>query len=248
MVTLTVVKSLYGRSGNRCAFQNCDLPLVEESDVVTGEICHIHARSVGGPRYAPDQTDKERDAAANLILLCARHHKIVDGDPAKFTAASLYAMKSEHELRGTLDIVPEDARRAKLLLQKLTINVRGDLSASIHTQNVTINSARSTKAKPVPTGDVVGGSSCHRTYLKYLIERYQEFARAQRDREFNYAVIYLSIRRKFKAEWDWIPLSRFGEVTHFMQVKIDGTILGRQRKKQGKSSYEDFDSYQFAHR
>jgi hypothetical protein len=96
--------------------------------------------------------------------------------------------------------------------------------------------------------DVVGGSSPHRAYLKYLIDRYQDFAKAQKDREFNFSRVYVSIKREFKSDWDRIPLSRFQDAVHFMQAKIDHTIVGRQQKKQGKPSYEGFDSYLANHR
>jgi hypothetical protein len=165
----------------------------------------------------------------------------------EYTPERLFAMKKEREML-SIEVTPEIARRAELLYQKQIINVQGDLSASIHAQIVTIKGARRTKIKPVPTSDVVGGSSSHRTYLKYLIDRYQEFAKAQRDREFRFAVVYQSIRRKFKADWDWIPLSRFQEVVKFIQTKIDGTIIGRQHKNQGKLSYEDYERYLLTHR
>jgi hypothetical protein len=47
--SLVTVKRLFARSQNRCAFTGCDFPIVEESDTVTGIICHINARSPGGP-------------------------------------------------------------------------------------------------------------------------------------------------------------------------------------------------------
>jgi hypothetical protein len=53
-------------------------------NTVTAEICHIKAQSAGGPRYDPDQTDKERHGFDNLLLLCGDHHKVVDADPATY--------------------------------------------------------------------------------------------------------------------------------------------------------------------
>ena len=243
------VRGLFARSGNRCAFTDCYALLVEKNDVITGEVCHIKARSKGGPRYDPSQTDAERNAAANLILLCARDHKVVDDLPATYTVDLLLAMKKERELRGDIEITPEITRRAELLRQKLVIHVQGDLSVStIHAQNVTIKSAGRTKSKTVLPGDVIGANSAQRSYLKYLIDRYQEFAKGQKDREFRFQVVYQSIKREFKAGWEWIPLLRFQEVVRFMQAKIDRTLIGRQRKKQGMASYEDFDSYSVKHR
>ena len=45
--TSKTMKSLFARSGNRCAFPDCYAPLVEENDIVTGEVCHIKARNAG---------------------------------------------------------------------------------------------------------------------------------------------------------------------------------------------------------
>ena len=87
--TSKTIKSLFARSGNRCAFPDCYVPLVEENDIVTGEVCHIKARNARGPRYDPSQTDAERNDSANLILLCARHHKIVDDTPAAYSVQIL---------------------------------------------------------------------------------------------------------------------------------------------------------------
>jgi len=247
--TSKTMKSLFARSGNRCAFPDCYVPLVEENDIVTGEVCHIKARNAGGPRYDPTQTDRDRNGSANLILLCARHHKIVDDTPASYSAPVLCAMKKERESVGEITITPAIARRAELLRQSLIIKVEGDLSVSaIHTQNLTIKSAGRVKLKTTFPADVIGGSSSHRAYLKYLIDRYRDFAKAQKDREFNFSVVYVSIKREFKSDWDRIPLSRFQDAVHFMQAKIDHTIVGRQQKKQGKPSYEGFDSYLANHR
>ena len=179
--TSKTMKSLFARSGNRCAFPDCYVPLVEENDIVTGEVCHIKARNARGPRHDPSQTDEERNDSANLILLCARHHKIVDDDPVACSAPVLCAMKKERESVGEITITPAIARRAELLRQSLIIKVEGDLSVSaIHTQNLTIKSAGRVKLKTTFPADVIGGSSSHRAYLKYLIERYQDFAKAQK--------------------------------------------------------------------
>lgn len=246
--TSKTINGLFARSGNRCAYTGCLVPLVEESDVVTGEICHIKARSAGGPRYDPTQTDRERNDPANLILLCSRHHKIVDDTPAIHSVQILFAIKRERELIGDITITGSIARQAELLRQKLIINVQGDFSVSaIHAQNVTIKSVGRSKPKIAFPTDVVGGSSPHRAYLKYLIEKYQQFAKAQKDREFKFPVVYQSIKREFKADWNRIPLSRFQDAVRFMQSKVDHTIVGRGRKRQGDSSYEDFESYRKDH-
>ncbi len=75
------VKRLFALSGNICAYPGCEVPIVERNGVVTGEICHIKARKPGGPRFDAIQSEKDRHEFGNLILLCGRHHKIVDAHP-----------------------------------------------------------------------------------------------------------------------------------------------------------------------
>lgn len=248
MATLRTVKALFARSGNRCAFPGCSTPLVLESDTVAGEVCHIKAQKAGGPRYDPHQTERQRSDAANLILLCANHHKQVDSDPVAYPAERLYAMKRESELPITPEITAGLEYRARLFCQNYIVHAKGDVNvSSIHAQNVTIQMEKNRRATITPPDHVIAASACHRNYLKYLIDRYQEFARAQPNREFRYAVVYESIKREFKATWDWIPLSRFVEVISFMQDRIDNTWLGRQKKKQGIARYDDFDSFRLTH-
>lgn len=248
--TSGTARILFARSGNRCAFPECFAPLVEDNDIITGEICHIRARNPGGPRYDERQTEEERNSSENLLLLCSRHHKIIDSDVSAYSVELLEAIKKERESRGDVAVTPEIARRADLLLQDFVVHVQGDFVVSeIHAQTVTFQSkTKWAKPKTFPPADAVGGSSAHRAYLKYLIDRYNEFARSQRGREFSHAVVYRSINRQFKTDWEWIPLARFVEVVSFVQAKIDSTIIGRQRKSQRKASYEDFHSYVCNHR
>ena len=66
--SVATIKRLFAVTGNKCAFPRCPLALVDEaSGKVTGRICHIKARQVGGPRFDRDQSDDERNAFENLI-------------------------------------------------------------------------------------------------------------------------------------------------------------------------------------
>lgn len=96
------VKRLYAVSGNRCAFTSCDQLLCEpgtadEPGVVTGEMAHIVAASRQGPRGRASLGQDARNTAENLILLCERHHKIVDGRPHTYTVDVLREIKRRHE-------------------------------------------------------------------------------------------------------------------------------------------------------
>lgn len=105
------LKRLFALSGNECAFPGCTAPVIDtEHGVLTGQICHIKARSPGGPRYDPDQTEEERNGYANLLVMCAAHNKIID-DPTtqdQFTVEMLLAFKSAHEERSRNSTVKED--------------------------------------------------------------------------------------------------------------------------------------------
>jgi len=97
------VKRLFAVSGNKCAFPECDRPLVDPSTgSIIGEICHIRGEKPGAKRYDPSQTNKERHGFDNLILLCALHHKIIDDDEQAYTVERLREMKASH--RGTTPV------------------------------------------------------------------------------------------------------------------------------------------------
>jgi hypothetical protein len=104
-------KQLWGRAGNRCAFPDCREELNEASanlagGIVIGEEAHIVAREDDGPRGDSVLTVDQRDDYANLVLLCRRHHKIVDSDVAAHSVQSLLTLKDDHErwVRATLDL------------------------------------------------------------------------------------------------------------------------------------------------
>ncbi len=92
-------KLLWGRSASRCAI--CREELIEPStagdrESVVGEEAHIVARSPGGPRG--NHVDEHRaDGYENLILLCPRHHKMVDDQPIAYGVEVLRSIKSLHE-------------------------------------------------------------------------------------------------------------------------------------------------------
>jgi hypothetical protein len=90
------IKRLFAVSSNRCAFPSCSEPLVEGQTVV-GEVCHIKSARKGHPRHDPDQTEEERNGFDNLILLCRKHHKIIDTEVVGYPPALLTEMKKAHE-------------------------------------------------------------------------------------------------------------------------------------------------------
>ncbi|ONK11201.1 ABC-three component system protein [Streptomyces sp. MP131-18] len=91
------------RSGDRCAYPNCGIPLsidaraAEDQHKAVGKVAHICAASNGGPRFDAQMTTAQRGSADNLIYLCGPHHDIVDTQLAYHTVTFLRDAKEKHE-------------------------------------------------------------------------------------------------------------------------------------------------------
>jgi hypothetical protein len=131
-----VVRQLFARSGNRCAFPRCGTEIVQGGTTI-GQVCHIKSPKPGGPRFDPKQSAAERHGYDNLILLCANHHKVVDDDEEAYTVDRLIKMRSDHERRTTGTLGDELVERAARLLIDQSVasqNQSGGIMA--HTINV----------------------------------------------------------------------------------------------------------------
>ena len=91
------LRLLYAHSGNCCAYEGCHNPIFEDDGTLTGECCHIESYSPEGPRYNIQQSNEERNGYDNLMLMCARHHKIIDNHPEQYSVEKLKHMKATHE-------------------------------------------------------------------------------------------------------------------------------------------------------
>lgn len=96
-VDAKTLRFLFGKSGNKCAFPDCCEPIFEDDGTLTGECCHIEVFSRGGARYNPETAIEDKNAEGNLILLCSRHHKIIDSHPQEYTTVRLKEIKQQHE-------------------------------------------------------------------------------------------------------------------------------------------------------
>ncbi len=93
---------LWTRSGSRCAFADCRCELYEETtdndpDVLLGETAHIVGQGDDGPRHDKPIPGGEIDGYDNLILLCTKHHTIVDRQLQKYSVDKLVQIKTDHE-------------------------------------------------------------------------------------------------------------------------------------------------------
>jgi hypothetical protein len=92
------LRELFLKSGNLCAFPNCTDFMIDADGVFVGEVCHIEAAEEGGERFNPDQTNEERRAFENLMLMCHKHH-VRTNDINQFPVEKLRQIKAEHEAK-----------------------------------------------------------------------------------------------------------------------------------------------------
>jgi hypothetical protein len=103
------VRHLFAHSGNVCAFDGCDHPLIDEHSNFVAELCHIEAVDVGGERFNAAMSNEERRYRENLILLCHRHH-VETNNVDCYPVARMREIKAAHEAKfaaGTLPVSEE---------------------------------------------------------------------------------------------------------------------------------------------
>ena len=93
---------LANKAGGICSFPDCHEELIADATdtddfVVLGEIAHIVAQKKDGPRGKSPYPRDKIDSYDNLLLLCEKHHKLIDGQPQTYTVEKIRQMKEEHE-------------------------------------------------------------------------------------------------------------------------------------------------------
>lgn len=122
------VKLLWALSAARCAFPGCREPCVvaPESEVdkhaIIGDIAHIYPHSKEGPRGI-DILDisLDRDSYFNWVLLCTKHHRIVDQQPSTYRAEWLFRAKIDLEQWVESKLVDTKQAMAKPNLPSATV-------------------------------------------------------------------------------------------------------------------------------
>ena len=112
---------LWGKAAARCQYQGCNQKLyldpLTKSEFNQAYIAHIVADKPDGPRGDAVLSPKLQNELSNLMLLCDRHHRLVDKvDIIGHPSSRLQAMKKAHEDRILLaaDILPN--RQTQIIL------------------------------------------------------------------------------------------------------------------------------------
>jgi len=95
----TTNRAVWVKGGGRCAI--CRETLYIEGILpglnhFVGEVAHIVAEEEGGPRGISVLGLQERNAEGNLVLLCKKHHSIVDTDTTTYTVQELHEIRKLH--------------------------------------------------------------------------------------------------------------------------------------------------------
>ena len=110
-----VKMKLWAVSAGRCEI--CNEPLYTDGvlgfDGNFGEMAHIHAVSEGGPRHKYHMTKEEKNNFDNLMLLCPKHHHLIDSKPEEFEDGYLIHLKKMHEdrIRQLTDITEKESTK-----------------------------------------------------------------------------------------------------------------------------------------
>jgi hypothetical protein len=100
-----IQSALWAKAGGRCEYRGCNEYLVGDlvagkEDGLYGFIAHIVADAPGGPRGDAVRSPQLAKSLANLMLMCAKHHKLIDVDaPDEHPESLLLEMKEAHEAR-----------------------------------------------------------------------------------------------------------------------------------------------------
>jgi hypothetical protein len=131
-------------------------PFCSESDIDVLEIHHI-------------DKDTDNHSPENLILACSNcHSKITSGSipESKVRTMKLRLSKQIHS-------VPDKGKAANV------ISITGGQNSGIIANVVNIKNSGKSPPKQPPTGSI-GANLLYRNYAKYLIDRYNEFKKADK--------------------------------------------------------------------
>jgi len=208
-------------------------PFCGDTTFAVLQIHHIDPRAEGGSNHR-----------SNLILCCASCHDKIE--------AGVISLSEVLRAKDALSAGRNRRHRqpAALPVPHNVVNFRGPNIVATgpnpgvvatRVDKVTITTPRRPRVQP--PADVLVAEADQRTYVKYLIDRYHAFKKAEVGPRMKYSIIHAAIKREFGCTWEFVPLARFVDLVALLQHRIDGTILGRNKCARGQLSYSPFDKY-----
>jgi len=211
--TSKVLRSLYLKSGNLCAYPGCARVLINNQGVMIGRICHIKAASRGGKRFDKTMSNEERRAASNLILMCGDHHTVIDSCEKQYSVKKLQKWKEAHEQK--FSAIGKTLKRAfKKQFDDSTDSIVTTLPKTCKRIHQTVPDAFADGDVP----DLIAELSDYTNRLNKCPDEYREFMLAL----YKYAA---------KQDFD----SDGGVVIHVDDVKHIFKLSDRKLKEYGKS-------------
>lgn len=118
-----VVQQLWAKAAGRCEICNELLNTDEytQANLNGGQIAHIIAAEQNGPRGNSELSAEERNNIENLMLLCYKHHRLIDEQPEEYPVDRLNVIKKEHEDRITLVTSVHPGKKSLIVFYEPTI-------------------------------------------------------------------------------------------------------------------------------
>lgn len=185
-----ILRALFSRSGNQCAFPGCLQPLVNEKNQFIGQICHIEAALPGAERFNPEQADEQRRSYDNLILLCYPHH-IETNDEVEYTVEKLKGIKYDHEARFEKNLYKIDESMLYKIIGEMDffwgqIDKLNKLEHSMKEFAVDINTK----------GSFFNVMEACKENIKYLQKFFDVFSKSEKDIRNNWELHHLGVPNK----------------------------------------------------
>jgi hypothetical protein len=95
-ISASVLKRLYADFAGLCAISDCPYPNRLENGTPILEVAHISSVGDDGIRPNPDLEASDGNQLSNLILLCPKHHRLIDALPSEYTAEKLKIIRDWH--------------------------------------------------------------------------------------------------------------------------------------------------------
>ncbi|MGV0819928.1 HNH endonuclease signature motif containing protein [Martelella sp. AMO21009] len=187
-----------------------------------------------------------------MILLCRRHHKVVDAESDIYSVDALREIK---EIQTAQLGRPEQATDA--FFAKLLLNASRRLVVNNNSGNVVVDSpgaivggtvnvkARGRTVRIEPPAGTIGADQDACRYIQYLISRYNKFAMQEPGRatRFSHGAISKNIEHKFGARWKLLSLEHFVPVSEYLHGRIGKTRLAKLNASKGWRSFSSFEEF-----